>query len=262
MKNKILIALLLVGYLSFCQNVLVTYHVNENTNNPVLSRNLDYNLVIKNEQSLYFNTTDSLEQFKYSKFIDSAKKSGDVVVVKLADNVSAQIKEDLFYKNYQKDSLFYNDYITNKKLVIRENLQLFNWELVPNQDKTILNYNCKKAVSSFRGRKYEAYYTDEIAPYGGPWKFDGLPGLILAVKSTDNYFVLEATKLILNKDKEIIANPYTNQKTMSWQDFKTGYRKLIEKQFLLLKSLSENGEGGSVKIGDKIEDLEIPEMKF
>ena len=33
-------------------------------------------------------------------------------------------------------------------------------------------------------------------------------------------------------------------------------------QLKKLKSMSEDGEGGSIKITDKIEDLELPEMKF
>lgn len=262
MHYKIYFLLLLFFNLGISQNILISYHVSENTNNPVLSRNIDYNLIIKKQQSIYYNTTDSLEQFKYSNFIDSSKKIGDIEIVKLGDNVSAQIRNDLFYKNYIKDSLTYNEAITNKKIIIGENISLLNWEILPNENKTILNYPCNKATAKFRGRIYEAYFTDKIANYGGPWKFDGLPGLILSVKSLDNYYSIEASKIIINKNDEIISDPYLKDKKISWLDFKNRFKEYIGKTFKLLKSMSENGEGGSIKITDKIEDLEIPEMKF
>ena len=48
---------------------------------------------------------------------------------------------------------------------------------------------CQKALGEFRGRKYIAWFTSDIPLSDGPWKFCGLPGLILAVQDTEAYFV-------------------------------------------------------------------------
>lgn len=50
-----------------------------------------------------------------------------------------------------------------------------------------------RARCAFRGRNYEAWYAPEIAVSAGPWKFGGLPGLILAIKDDAGVLDLEAT---------------------------------------------------------------------
>ncbi len=64
--------------------------------------------------------------------------------------------------------------------VYTEDLPTQMWELIEG-DSTILGYACKPATTTFRGRKYTAYYAPELALPYGPWKFSGLPGLILAL---------------------------------------------------------------------------------
>jgi len=55
-----------------------------------------------------------------------------------------------------------------------------DWEL-KNEKKEIGSFSATKAVTSFRGRKYTAWFTTDIPVDVGPWKFHGLPGLILEI---------------------------------------------------------------------------------
>ena len=50
----------------------------------------------------------------------------------------------------------------------------------------ICGYACKKAEARFGGRNWVAWYSTEIPLSFGPWKLNGLPGLILY--ATDNQF--------------------------------------------------------------------------
>ena len=52
------------------------------------------------------------------------------------------------------------------------------WKL-NKETKNIGKFNCKKATCSFRGRNYTAWYTLEVPLPYGPWKLQGLPGVIL-----------------------------------------------------------------------------------
>jgi len=58
--------------------------------------------------------------------------------------------------------------------------------------KQIGKYTCKKARTTFAGRNYTAWYSEEIPLSEGPYKFRGLPGLILEMYDDrqEHYFSL------------------------------------------------------------------------
>ncbi len=64
-----------------------------------------------------------------------------------------------------------------------ETLNEMIWVPVDEQ-QTIAGYSCKNATCTYRGRKWTAWYTMEIPYSEGPWKFCGLPGLILKVEDS------------------------------------------------------------------------------
>ena len=264
MKNiNILIFLFLISYKHYSQNLEIEFKVSENTNDPVLATSINYKLILKDYQSVYFNENDSLNQFKYHSYIDETKKIGELTKVKLSDNHHAFIKQDFFYKNYLKDTLIFNEIILNKKVIVGEKINLIDWVIETQKDTVILGYKCQKAIAKFRGRSYEAYFSNELYQYGGPWKFDGLPGVIISVKSLDNYLVIEPQKIIKNSNSsKKIVNLYDNSIAISWSTFKKKLEEKLREQLARLKSISQDGEGGSIKITDKLEDLELPELKF
>ena len=89
---------------------------------------------------------------------------------------------------------------------------MLKWELTEG-DTIIAGYNCKKALTSLWGRDYIAWYAPEVdLPYG-PYKFNGLPGLVFMVVDTrDNHkFTLSGLEKVtqynpiyLWADKDII----------------------------------------------------------
>lgn len=52
----------------------------------------------------------------------------------------------------------------------------------------ILGYHCQKATCRYRGRDYEAWYTEEIPIYRGPYLFAGLPGLIIKIRDSSGEY--------------------------------------------------------------------------
>ena len=53
---------------------------------------------------------------------------------------------------------------------------------------TLLGYKCKSASTTFRGRKYKAWFTEEIPKSEGPYIFNGLPGLILKITEENGLY--------------------------------------------------------------------------
>jgi hypothetical protein len=60
---------------------------------------------------------------------------------------------------------------------------------------TILNQICQKATCIFRGRNYEAWFAQGINVSEGPWKFNGLPGLILKITDSKQDYSFEAISI-------------------------------------------------------------------
>jgi len=87
--------------------------------------------------------------------------------------------------------------------IYEEPIPIQNW-FITKERKQILSYDCQKAETFFHGRKYEAWFSISIPISNGPWKFGGLPGLILAVSDTQHYYDFECIGIKSLKAKEPI----------------------------------------------------------
>ena len=65
--------------------------------------------------------------------------------------------------------------------------RLFEWKLLEG-DSVVCEYPCHKAVTTFRGRTWTVWYTLDLPYSDGPWKFCGLPGLVLHAYDSEGCF--------------------------------------------------------------------------
>ncbi len=101
----------------------------------------------------------------------------------LSLNISAKrpVSDEYFqffatHKVFTKKNLL-NDYL------IEEPLLVINWK-VSNDTLTISGLHCQKANAVFKGRNYEAWFCAALPFHAGPWKLQGLPGLIVAASDS------------------------------------------------------------------------------
>lgn len=136
-------------------------------------------------------------------------------------------KNKIIYKDYIKNEIFSKDLIGFIFFTIKDSLSSIKWD-IKNKKKEILGYTCTLAESFFRGRTYQAWFTTQLIA-GGPWKLDGLPGMILRADTKDGYISFEATKIVTFKEKATkidLANPYSYEnKFYSWEEFKKKYKE-------------------------------------
>lgn len=103
--------------------------------------------------------------------------------------------------------------VRNTVYTYAESLQGQSWLIGP-EKKKIHNYVCQKATTTYLGRKYIAWFTPEIPVSEGPWKFYGLPGLILDVSDErkDYHFMCIGIEKMKNK-KPIVEYNAKYEKT-------------------------------------------------
>lgn len=108
-----------------------------------------------------------------------------------------------YYTNYpRRGVLTVSTGVWGKEYVYEEPIPKFEWE-IQSDTATILGYKCIKATTTFRGRTYNAWFTLFIPMRYGPWKFSGLPGLILKVSDTKEYFEWTAIGIEQSRNRSL-----------------------------------------------------------
>ncbi len=69
-----------------------------------------------------------------------------------------------------------------------------SWTIVP-ATATIAGYACQRATTTFGGRQWEAWFAREMPVSDGPYKFAGLPGLLIRVSDARQHYVYELLSL-------------------------------------------------------------------
>ena len=84
-------------------------------------------------------------------------------------------------------------YILLNDLFSIQTEDVINWKLSTDTKKVGI-YNLQKATATFGGRNWIAWFNTEISLNEGPYKFQGLPGLIFEVADDQNYFSFNLVK--------------------------------------------------------------------
>ncbi|MDO5665911.1 MAG: GLPGLI family protein [Bacteroidia bacterium] len=91
------------------------------------------------------------------------------------------------YKNYPKGKMTVTDGLLLQDYIYEDELNAQNWQFI-DSTKTVLDYSCQMAICNFRGRQWTAWFAPDIPVSDGPWKFGGLPGLIMEVYDRGNQY--------------------------------------------------------------------------
>lgn len=137
------------------------------------------------------NISKSFSQWymEYKLFIDSLiRKNPD----KSVPGPTRRTFNYEFYKNYPQGMLTVTDFDNHVNLshIYEEKMPEFDWK-ISYETSEILGYHCQKATTTFRGRNYTAWFTMQIPVSDGPWKFKGLPGLIMKISDSEGHYSFE-----------------------------------------------------------------------
>ncbi|WP_158409045.1 GLPGLI family protein [Formosa agariphila] len=108
-------------------------------------------------------------------------------------------------KEKKEDSITVYDKIYTDNFEYKEQKNGMKWSITTDT-LSINGLKCQKATTYYGGRNYEAWFSNEIPISDGPYKFSGLPGLIVKISDLKNHYVFE---LIAKSDMNLI---YSNLK--------------------------------------------------
>jgi GLPGLI family protein len=155
-------------------------------------------LDITKDKSVYQDYTVIAQDSIMKIQIEAMQKAGimkDISKSFKTPKISARI-----YKFYPTMKIQYVDKIANgftpASIGYNEDLK-FNWKILGDKQK-IGEYNTQKATTEFGGRKWTAWFTTDLPFQDGPYKFWGLPGLIVKIEDDEkNYsWILQGNKKV------------------------------------------------------------------
>jgi len=180
MKTLIHFITLLIFGLGYGQTYEIHYdRINYNNYDGGKNRICPTILYTNNQQSVFIenrvidgrSTEVKEESYRNGERL-SYEVKGDSLGKFITKNTATQVyKQRTWGANYNK-----NVYHLVKDSI----LPTFDWQVTSDQ-KEILGYQVQKATTHYKGRDIIAWFTNDFSISDGPWKFWGLPGLILEV---------------------------------------------------------------------------------
>ncbi len=196
---------------------------------------------------LFYNKNESL--FLYNSKVIEGKDS----FKKSFKHKNGNIDGGVYFRTFDDKGLihFYdlnkNEHTSRQLLsekypiIVKEKGVDFNWKLTT-EKKKIGDYNCIKAISeNYNGRYYEAWFTTDIPISFGPYKFKGLPGLILEIYDRNKLIHITATKIETVPNNDFTIKAPVEDEIMSNDEFLTENFRLYEAYIENQKALFATG---------------------
>lgn len=146
-----------------------------------------------NEMSQYVDSVCStpegrkqLKQIQMAAWI-SYGSDGSITINKSKGNVPDKQIYTYVAKNNDKGEMTVYDRWSRELFYYTEPAAEMQWSEVADSTENILGYECFMAETDYHGRHWKAWFTPEIPVQDGPWKFHGLPGMILKADSGDGF---------------------------------------------------------------------------
>jgi GLPGLI family protein len=121
----------------------------------------------------------------------------------------AAFEGNTWYHDYNSGNSAFKRYFWGSEFVFTDSIKEMKWKMVPNENRVIAGFNCRKAYTVLFDSVYVfAFYTDEIVIPGGPVGLHGLPGMILGVTVPRMFASWIATRVTLTGvDENRIVSP-------------------------------------------------------
>jgi len=132
--------------------------------------------------------------------------------------------EDVYFNYPKSGELFFTSLLRNYEYCYVEPIPKMEWKIIEDKDTIIVKHKCYMATVDFSGRHYKAWFAPDIPIQYGPYKFNGLPGMILKIEDDEKFFTWTAISLVTPRN---IKPMYFEQAKTVVKTDRKGYLKML-----------------------------------
>ncbi len=166
-------------------------------------------LLIGKNASLYTNHERLNRELELQKKIEDQIKNQSQKGKEFEDGLRNGMMAGLSEK-YQSDIDYYffaieNKFITMERVLnnylVSEDIPKINWKILKDT-ASFSGVKCQKATADFKGRNWIAWFAPDLPFQNGPWKLNGLPGLIIEAYDTKKEISFQFAGIEIIKEVE------------------------------------------------------------
>lgn len=224
-------------------NYRITYDLTfQPSTDTVATSNEKMMLLVGDSTSLFFSNNAFVRDSIMASFrSDKADISQMMAAMKSAPK---SIFSYEIIKRINSQKVTFQEKVFMDKLAYEEDLPAVKWNIT-NETATKADYPCQKATTIYGGRDYEAWFTFQVPIQDGPYKFSGLPGLIVEMYDSENHyhFTLIGLEKVASGEIAVSERKLLN---VSKEKFTTMKTDFSENPFKMI-----NASGGSIVMKSK-----------
>jgi GLPGLI family protein len=156
-------------------------------------------LDVKGSKSLFISENKLIKDSLFASFKPEEKENNKKEGKDLSKSGTKKHIEPTFFeyfitKNIPEQKVYYYDRVGGKQIYYQEDRPI-KWEITNDVEKQN-GYSAQKAAVNFGGRIWTAWFTKDINVSDGPYKFSGLPGLIVKLEDENGDYKFDLVKKI------------------------------------------------------------------
>lgn len=239
MKFFFYLLLALFTVTASAQNLEVEYlHVATQTGQKVVAPRT---LLLRGEQSLLLQHLPEQDKPSVQEVNNADGSLGYKVNFKVDDNTFSFIDR-------RTGELTTHVPLFGESILIKEPVIQIDWSMT-GETKVVAEHTCHEAIGTFRGRTYSAWFALDIPISAGPFKFTGLPGLILEIADEDGEFSWHCKSIRpLPPTKEQLIKEPTKGKEVSLPEFYKLIETVMDRRFKAMETNSDLTVNGDFKL--------------
>lgn len=195
--------------------------------------------VLTKENYILDISTNETKYYTYDFFVADSLINNNIPFPK---DMKLNTSDIVIHKN-NSNEYFQYDLLENTVLQLQMPANQ-KWNL-STEKKKVQDINLQKAVTSWGGRNWTAWFSNEIPFQEGPYKFHGLPGLIVEIYDDRNNYHLQlvkSEKIMNEEENQFIEMSKKMSIPITWEKYKSTKLKYYESPISFIKNSAGNSE--------------------